>query len=49
MRTLSCGMWNLTPCPGIKPASPALRAQILSHWTTREVPILSLFSLNLKI
>ena len=49
MRTLSCSMWSLVPWPGVKPASPALRAQILSHWITREVPILSLFSINLKI
>ena len=31
-------MWDLVPCPGIKPRSPALGAQSLSHWTTRKVP-----------
>ena len=29
----------LVPPPGIKPVPPALEAQILNHWTTREVPI----------
>ena len=28
----------LVPWPGIEPASPALEAQCLNHWTTREVP-----------
>ena len=31
-------MWDLVLWPGIKPRSPALGAQNLSHWTTREVP-----------
>ena len=35
---LSCCMWDLAPCPGIEPRPPALGAQSLSHWTTREVP-----------
>ena len=34
IRTLSCGTWDLA----IKPRSPALGVQSLSHWTTREVP-----------
>ena len=38
MRTLSYSMWDLVPWPGIGPGPPALRAQNLSHWTTREVP-----------
>ena len=38
IRTLSCGMWDIVPWPGIKPESPALGAQSLSPWTTREVP-----------
>ena len=33
-----CGMWDLVPPPGIKPRASALRAQSLSHWTTRGVP-----------
>ena len=35
---LSCGMWDLVPWPGIEPRPPALRAQSLSCWTSREVP-----------
>ena len=42
LRTLSCGMWDLVPWPGIEPGPPALGAWNLSHWTTREVPIISL-------
>ena len=38
MQTLSCGMRDLVPRPGIKPGPPALGARSLSHWTTREVP-----------
>ena len=33
-----CGMWDLVPPPGIEPRASALRAQSLSHWTTRGVP-----------
>ena len=35
---LSCGMWDLAPWPGIEPWLPAMGAQSLSHWTTRELP-----------
>ena len=35
---LSCGLSNLVLWPGIRPRAPALGAQSLSHWTTREVP-----------
>ena len=38
MWTLSCGVWDLVPWPGIESGLPALRAQSLSHQTTREVP-----------
>ena len=38
MQTLSCGMWDLVPRPGIKPEPPALGMWSLSHWTIREVP-----------
>ena len=38
MLGLSCSIWDLVLCPGIKPRPPALGAQSLSHWTTREVP-----------
>ena len=34
---VACGI--LVPRPGIKPMSPALEAQSLNHWTTREVPV----------
>ena len=42
-RISSCGMWDLGPQPGIKPRSPALGVQSLSHWTAREVPDLTIF------
>ena len=31
-------MRDLVPRPGIEPGPPALGAQSLTHWTTREVP-----------
>ena len=37
LRTLSCSMWILVPCPGIKPRPPALEEQSLNHWTTKQV------------
>ena len=38
MWTLSCGIWDLVPWPGIEPRHWG--AWSLSHWTTREVPLL---------
>ena len=38
MQTLSCGMWDLVPWPGIEPRPPALTMCHLSQWTSREVP-----------
>ena len=38
MPGLSCGMQDLVPWLGIKPGTPGLEVQSLSHWTTREVP-----------
>ena len=35
---LSCDMWDLVPWSGIKLRPPALRAQGLGRWTTREAP-----------
>ena len=35
---LSCGMWDLVPCPGIKPGPLALGVRRLSVGTTMEVP-----------
>ena len=37
----ACGI--LVPRPGIEPVPPALGAQSLNHWTTREVPLYWLF------
>ena len=37
MQTLSWGMWDLIPRPGMEPGPPVLGAWSLSHWTTREV------------
>ena len=38
MLGLHCSMQDLVPLSGIKSQCPALRAQNLSHWTTREAP-----------
>ena len=35
---LSCSMQDLVPWPVVKPRTPALGAQSLSQWTTREIP-----------
>ena len=35
---LSCGTWDLVPWPRIELRPPALGAQNLSHWITRETP-----------
>ena len=35
--------WILVPRPGIKPTSPAVEAQALNHWTTREAPPFPVF------
>ena len=39
---ISCSMWDLVPWPGIEPRPPALGTWSLSHWTTREVPVVFL-------
>jgi len=39
VQTLSCGMWDLVPQPGIEPGPPPFGAQSPSHWPTRKVPI----------
>ena len=43
MQTLSRGMWALLPWPGVEPRPPALGAQSLRPWTTREVSNLILY------
>ena len=43
MQTLSCGMWDQVPWPGIKPRPPVLGDQSPCHWTTREVPVSDVF------
>ena len=40
----ACGI--LVPQPGIESSPPALEAQSLNHWTTREVPIFLSFRLS---
>ena len=42
MQILSCTMWDLVPWPGIESGAPALGARSLSHWPTREVPLINL-------
>ena len=41
-KNFSCSLWDLVPWLGLLPRYPALGAQRLSHWTTREVLRLSL-------
>ena len=40
-----CG--TLVPPPGIEPASPALEARSVNHWTAREVQV-STFSIYIQ-
>ena len=42
-RMFSFSTWDPVPRPGIEPRPPALGAQSLSHWTTREVAYPLLF------
>ena len=41
IRTLGCGMWDLIPLPGMGLGPPALGARSLSHWTTRDAPMMA--------
>ena len=41
MLSLSCGMWDLVLSPRIELRSSAFGVLNLSHWSTREVPIMS--------
>ena len=36
-------LWDLIPRPEIEPVSPAVEAQNLNHWTTREVLLMLYF------
>ena len=45
LHTVACGI--LVPQPGIKPVTPAVEAQILNHWTTREISQMSFFIIAL--
>ena len=45
-RLVAACMWDLVPRPGIEPRPPALGAQSLTHWITREVPINTFFKKN---
>ena len=47
--TLSCGIWDLVPWPGIEPRPPELGVQSLMYWTTREVPQPWLFELQVAL
>ena len=40
-RIFSCGIWDLIPLWGFEPGPPVLGPWSLSHWTTREVSVLS--------
>ena len=40
LHSRACGI--LLPRPGIEPMPPAVEAQILNHWTTREGPGLTI-------
>ena len=46
MLTLSCGMWDLVPWPGIECRPLALGAQSLCHGTTRDILWWSFLSLT---
>ena len=43
---LSCYMGNLIPSLRMEPGPPTLGKQTPSHWTTREVPLLDLETVN---
>ena len=45
LHNVACGI--LVPQPGIKPVTPAVEAQILNHWTTREISQMSFFVIAL--
>ena len=44
--SLNYSMWNLVSLTGMEPGPPALGAWSLIHWTSREVPVASIFLKN---
>ena len=48
LAALRVGLCILVPPPGMEPVSPAVKAQSLNHWITREVPQSYLFSHSFK-
>ena len=40
----SWGLWDLVPWRGMETRPPAFEVQSLSHWTTREVPVIWIIS-----
>ena len=42
--SLSCSMWDLSSLTKDQTQAPALGAQSLSHWTTRELPIICFYT-----
>ena len=44
MPGLGCGMWDPAPWPGVEPELPALGAQSLSHWATKQSLRVPLFA-----
>ena len=43
IQILICSTWDLVLCPVFEPWPPALGAQSLSHWITREISSLTTF------
>ena len=46
IRALSCSLWDMVSWPGIKSGPPELGVWSLSHWTTREVPVIAFIPEN---
>ena len=42
-------MWDLSSLTGDRTCVPCIGRQILSHWTTREVPLLNSFFQNIYL
>ena len=46
---LAAPCWILVPQPGIEPLPPAVEAQRLNHWTTRDVPVQQILYVTLTM